>query len=235
MSHRHVLLIATGLLSIVLHDPAFAGPNQNAAISFHINSSIVKNPCNMQLHPASMRVSEPQLSTPEGPFYFVFLFVCRGADSAGVGGLECGVSYPGAYAPEGGASPINVFGWALCADLEFPSSGWPAPGGGNLMTWTEAHCHHPSGNPGVPNEAIALAGYFYVGAYASGRFTVIPRPVSGRLKVASCDAVEDDLTDVPTFFVRGAAGFGDQQGYNVCHPIDPVEETTWGRLKQQYR
>lgn len=215
-------------LFFLMGAPASAGPNYQAAIALHIADATTKNACQPDIRAGTLRMQQPVLSTPAGPFYFVYLVACGGSDTAGIGGLECGIDYDGNYAPAGGVSPISVFDWILCADLEFPSAGWPEPGTGSLMTWTRFNCHHPDEAP-VPNTELAVAGYFYLAAYASGSLRVIPRPASGRLKVASCAAFEDDLTDLPG--KRGQAGFGSAFGFNSCHVAIPTRPTTWSSIK----
>jgi hypothetical protein len=67
-------------------------------------------------------------------------------------------------------------------------------------------------------------------AYNPGVLQIIPRPVDGAAKVADCSAVEDNIA-IPTHL--GAAGFGDQYGYNPCGG-DPVVTTTWSGVKSLY-
>ena len=84
-----------------------------------------------------------------GVRYYAYLIVANvGAvawNDPGVGGISCGIEYDSAQ-----GSGVDVFGWYLCADLEFTSRGdngeWPAAGGGNRMTWVmtlncQQHAH----------------------------------------------------------------------------------------------
>jgi hypothetical protein len=226
-------LIGTAVLLTSI-PPALAGFNEQVAISLHISAPVEKNACGLSIHPTQFTSRQPLLSGLDGPFYFVNLFACWGSDSAGIGGIECGISYHGGYSPGGGAFPINVFSWSACSDLEFPSDGWPGPNTGNLMTWTRFNCHHPDSDPGVPRTELAFAGYFYLAAYASDPMSVIPRPVSGRLKVADCLGAEDDLT-YPAGDFRphraGIAGFGSSQGFNSCNQVTPTRPMTWSGIK----
>ncbi len=177
------------------------------------------------------------LSTPSGPFFYVFLVGLGFGDDPNIGGdgistiagLECGIDYPGAFLPEGGAGPICVFDWVNLGDLQFPSSGWPAPGGGNLITW--ANC----GGVEVRRNGIsyAVAGYFYLGAYAPAQIRVTPRPVSGSAKLARCHGSEVDLTPPHNNCALGMAGF-QMSGFNGICAV-PVQEMTWSGIKSLYR
>jgi hypothetical protein len=227
-----LLVLAIGFLSGIAS--ATPGLNHQVAISLHITDPVAKNTCDLLINPVTVTSQQPALAQPEvGPYNFVYLFACWGSDSVGIGGIECGIDYQGGYAG-GGAFPINVFAWTACSDLEFPSAGWPGPNTGNLMTWTRSNCHHPSSPPDVPRSEVALAGYFYMAAYGSGQLSVIPRPVSGRLKVADCFGYEDDLTHFPgdpRLYRAGIAGFGTQPGFNSCYQVVPTTPVTWSRLK----
>ena len=62
---------------------------------------------------------------------YIYLVIGQADPVAGIKGLSCGVDY----------SASNLFvSWNFCGDgLQFPSDGgngdWPAPAGGNRMTW----------------------------------------------------------------------------------------------------
>lgn len=191
--------------------------------------------CTPTIDPYRLRTDMPTLSAPTGPFYDVYVVGCLrvglgpNAPPAGIGGLEFGINYPGGYAPGGGLSPISVFDWTNCGDLQFPSSNWPAPGSGNLVTWQQARCATPLI---VLNNSIAVAGYFYLGAYGPGRISLTVRPASGHAKIANCPGTEYDLTPNASFL--GSVGFGGLQGGNGCLFPDPVTSSTWSGIKGGY-
>jgi hypothetical protein len=152
----------------------------------------------------------------------------------GIGGIQFGLDYVGAYDPAGTGQLLCIYSWTLCATLEFPSPApvWPSPGGGNLITWdTTTRCQH---------DPVAVAGYLYMGAYAPGRMSIVARPVDGQAKMVSCGLVETVLDDrlccdqttylASAFFGgTGSGGFG-----NPCTSpclVSPVEESTWSRIK----
>jgi hypothetical protein len=231
-----LLLLPPGI-ALLVPGPAAAFSNINALVRFHIVPATTKNPCSNTAMASPLHTHEYQLSTPTGPFYYTYLVVCNADSAAGLAGLECGIDYPGGYAPDGGLSPISIFRWSLCSDLEFPSAGWPAPGTGNLMTWTSLRCKSHIRDTGwaFTGSFIAVAGYFYMGAYAPAELQIIPRPVSGRLKVADCAAREDDLTDDFIHWAYGVAGFGPGTYDKPCTMTpDPIQPTTWSGIKSKY-
>jgi hypothetical protein len=90
------------------------------------------------------------------------------------------------------------------------------------------------------------AGYFYVAAYASAVMGVTPFPTTGKIKVATCNAVEllPDQTlalDQVGWVSMGRGEVGtDADGCNPaitpCSYVPvPVQKTTWGRMKSMYR
>jgi len=216
-----LFVILTGLTA----GPVHAFDNAAAAIALHIAAPTTKNACSLPgLTSQGVNYDDP--GTSPDSFYFTYLIVCNGSDSTGVAGLECGIDYPAA---------IQVYNWNLCGDLEFPSTGWPAAGGGNLVTWdADNNCQSQPSNPLVPYTVIAVAGYFYMGAYGPSQMDVTPRPITGFAKVADCSAREDDLLGfIPSRL--GFAGFGGTFGYNSCIIWDPVEESTWSGIKTRFR
>jgi hypothetical protein len=95
------------------------------------------------------------------------------------------------------------------------------------------------GQIGVPNSVIAIAGVFRVFINGLDQMEVTPRPVTGRLKVADCNAAEDDLTDalVPRGGIAVFCVDDSFTGYNYCADgaLPAFSETTWGKIKSQYR
>lgn len=205
--------------------PAAAGPNAGARIALHLMAPTAKSACERADLPQACR----GIVTTGGLYprkYFVYLLVTGADSAAGVAGVQCGVDY--LEKPQTG---FDVFEWRNCATLEFPSDDWPAPGGGNLITWDRTtRCQRPSrSGPGV----AAVAGYFYGAAYTPDTFYLIPRPVDGCAKVAACSTVEDTLQS-PTLFRRieplgfavfsAAPGAAAEGGYNPCGAMESQEK-----------
>jgi hypothetical protein len=227
-----ICLISAGL-ALCLPRSAAPGATYGPGVGLHIAPVQGSNACASSglINIITDAVVETQtLSTPGGPFYFVYLVGCDHEGSPGIATIECGIGYQGGHVPLGGARPICVFNWTLCADIQFPYSAWPGPGGGNLIGWT-------CGSTPPPGFAVIfeIAGFFYMGAYEPSRMMVIPNPVSGLVQVTNCGGTVLDVTVPPDFaFFQGTAGFA-THGWPPCLGIPlPVEPTTWGRLKAFY-
>jgi hypothetical protein len=224
--------LLAGIATVTLATGAHAAGNLTAKIMLHAQTTTTKNPCTRAANvPASCSGYDVGVSNqPLAPTYrFVYLLVTNGSQTEGVAGVQCGINYNNAE-----FVGVDVFSWALCATLEFSSTGWPQAGGGNLITWDATTRCQTSGNPTIG--AVAVAGYFYAGAYSSDVMRVTPRPVDALAKVANCGSVEDNIytgSDSQTFL--GAVGFGPgTQGINPCGrtlPPLPVANTTWSAVK----
>lgn len=231
--------ILAGVATVALSTGAHAAGNANAKIMLHALAKTTKNQCaraaNLQTTCAGYSAGINNLALyPTN--YFSYVLVVNGSQAEGIAGAQFGLAYQGGVDPLGGFTPISVYGWTLCATLEFssPSPAWPNPGSGNLVTWnaTGPQCLTPPGNAGVG--AIGVAGYFYMAAYESSLFRITPRPADNLAKVANCGSVEDNVFTSPddnlTFL--GALGFA-RNGINPCGrelPV-PVENATWSGVK----
>jgi hypothetical protein len=205
-------------------------------IMVHALPVTTKNFCAYgSLNDCTSAVVAKGLSVPNvGPYYYVYLACAEGSPTGplqnmGVSGIECGIDYQNGLATgvDDGIG-IDIFGWSKCADLEFitPTPVWPNPGGGTLLTW---NC--------TTYKETSVAGYFYVAAYSADTFSIIPRPVSGFMKVADCpDGAEINLATADggkVAFSAGATTAGCNPCNQLCGPI-PVQETTWGSIKHLY-
>jgi hypothetical protein len=217
-----VSTVLLGALVVGLAGTASAFDNKQAGIALHITPANWTSPpsaCAVPVTAPTLVYQTPQAS-PDN-FFWTYLLVCNGSDSTGVAGMEMGVAYP---------ANVAIYNWTLCGNLQFPDGLWPASGGSNLITWTLANCNNDRSEPGVPRTVIAIGGYFYMGAYGPSQMSVIPRPVSGRAKVADCSSREDDFTfAVPSHL--GVAGFGGAPGYNPCGAPTAVAPSTWSKVK----
>lgn len=214
--------LVAGLGLALLSGVSEAGQNRNAKIVLHLPGGISKgSPC--------VRLPSCSSITTNGSLYprlyFAYLLVTDGHAGAGIGGLQCGIAYPGGTSLIGGNAPINIFSWMRCATLEFTSTGWPAPGGGNLITWdTNTKCQRiePGGSG---TGAVANAGYFYLAAYAPGRLAVTTRPLDGLGRVADCSSNEDIIASGTNDFRLGYVEFsagGATPGYNPCGSFQQI-------------
>jgi hypothetical protein len=228
--------VLAGIATVALSTGAHAAGNANAKIMLHALSLTTKNQCT---RPANLPADCTGYNVSNQPLYppslYTYLLVVNGSQAEGVAGVQCGIAFNGT--PGAG---VDVFGWTLCATLEFASTGWPQAGGGNLITWDSVtRCQTTQTNALVG--VVAVAGYFYMGAYSNDVMRVTPRPVDGFAKVANCGSVEDIpyggapgevATDGETFL--GAVGFGPgSTGINPCGRERPVAvaPTTWSGVK----
>ena len=196
--HRCVSIILGSLAVCTLSfGEATAGARYGPGVGFHIAGVSSQNPC----APAGLNniedanSSTQTLSTPDGPFYYVYV----------LGGIEFGIDYSGGFAPAGGLRPIDVFDWTLCASQEFPTAGWPGPGSGNVIIWPIVGCNLPE-----PDFVFKVAGYLYMGAYDPSSMSVVPHPSSGKAQVSDCQSNVHDVTFPPPLRVHSGHG-------GLCH------------------
>ncbi len=235
-----VTMLLAGIATVGISTGAHAAGNVNAKIMLHALATTAKAPCVRAQNIPTAGCPGYQAGVDNIALYptlrYVYLLAVNGGWSTtpsstdGIAGVQCGISYnPAATAG------VDVYAWVACGDLQFASTGWPASGGGNLVTWntggTQCSTVPRLGNALVG--AVAVAGYFYVGAYSPDLMRVVVRPVDGAAKVADCTAVEDVVTggiDAETFM--GAVGFG-RPGINPCgrERVVGVEASTWSNVK----
>lgn len=226
-------LVLGSFLSAV---PAQAAPS-TPKILLHLMTTTSKNTCTRaQLSDCATAVTNGTSEAAGGVPYFMYLLAATGPlgldegdTQEGIAGLQCGIDFDGT---EGAG--VEMFGWSLCATLEFSSTGWPEDGGGNLITWdSTTKCQR---------EQVGVAGYFYVAAYTPDMFKIIPRPVDGKAQVAKCSAEEINLSLADLGFVAFSAG-GTDTGCNPCVQVNgndtdcsgvPVQRTTWSSIKGLY-
>ncbi|HEX7880644.1 MAG TPA: hypothetical protein VF720_14610 [Candidatus Eisenbacteria bacterium] len=229
-------VVLAGVATLAIATGAHAAGNASAKIMLHSLTTTTKNPCTRATNvPAACGgydngVSNQTLTSGTPAFHYVYLLVVNGSQVEGIAGVQCGINYNGAE-----FVGVDVFTWSLCATLEFASTGWPNAGGGNLITWDATTRCQTAGNATIG--AVAVAGFFYMGAYTPDVMRVTPRPVDALAKVANCGSVEDIVfspagDDAHTFL--GAVGFGPgNTGINPCgrELVLPVEPTSWSAVK----
>ena len=102
--------------------PVLAGASPKIAV--HVQPRNTGKIATCDVGPA-VPCSQFQTAADVNVSYDVYVLVAEGT-GAGIGGATFGVEYD---------STLDIFGYGLCADLEFPGGGWPASGGGNLITF----------------------------------------------------------------------------------------------------
>ncbi len=191
-----------GLLGVMLLAPMTAWPGtlDDSVVTLHLAGRTTKSACAPLPVDCTQYPTTGSLLTP----YSAYLVVARGRAVPGVAGVSCGLYYDGT--PRQG---VDVFGWTLCGDLDFPNRGWPDAFSGNSVTWTtNNHCQRSEiGDEGVH----AIAGELYVYAYGNDLLQITPNAPLGLLEVADCKARVTPLRHD----AAGAIGFGGP-GYNPC-------------------
>ena len=233
--------ILAGFATVALSTGAQAAGNSNAKIMLHALPTTTKNPCTRVQNVPTAGCPGYDAGIDNKALYptyhYAYLLVVNGSQVEGVAGVQFGITYDGPGAAD--LAGVDIFGWSLCATLEFqsPSPAWPNSGCGNLVTWDAVTRCQTSGSPALGT--VAVGGYFYLGAYAPAIMRVTPRPVDGLAKVANCGSVEDIVfttpNDAQTFL--GAVGFG-QPGINPCGrdlPPLAVTPSSWSGVKNLIR
>ncbi len=224
---RAVLTVLLASATLAVAAPALAGTQDGAVLALHRTALAKKASltCSGDVDPITTNTPCSAFVTT-GPLLEavnVYLVVANAQSTAGIAGLSCGITYDAT-----GTSGVDIFGWTLCSDLEFPNMGWPAAGSGNRITWSAGtNCQRTEvGGEGVQ----AIAGAFYVYAYSSDdlELTANTAITPDELQVADC------ATAVTNVMEGGIVSFGLNSGCNPCIDeciIVPVESTTWGKIK----
>jgi hypothetical protein len=197
---------------------------------------IIKNPlCTLQpVGTCQEAVIQAPLSTPDGPFYFVYVLASKG-NLPNLAGVQFGIQYqdgnPGDLLDGRG---IDIFWWQSCVNFEgvSPNPVWPGPGSGNLLVWMDLDDHPEYCQTGDAE----VFGAFYLAAYSPDALRITARPVDGVAKVADCSGHESEplySTDL------GFAAFSEDGVAVGCNPCIapcefdgvPVQTTTWSRMK----
>jgi len=215
---------------------ANAGTMENAKIALHLqpHNTGKLDTCTLMSSPTCHSDSETSnlnLQGAVGVSYDAYIAVLDANSTSGVGGATFGLAYP---------ASLGLFGNGLCADLEFPGQGWPATGGGNVITFDViTNCQNATNGAVDPTDVegdngMAVLYWLYVYAYGDATLAITQRNVAiPDFKIADCTAAEDS----PLFpLYAGQLGFGTGIGYSPCvpPPVTPVEETTWGAIKSQF-
>ena len=238
MKRALIGLLLSCFMTMGLSAIVFAGgDNDRAAISVHITPIVIKNICDNQPTPtADTMVTEWPTDCMNPAGYSIWILVCNASDSTGIAGMEFGIDYDGMV-----GSGIDVDAWTMCALAEYPEGDgeqgpaldWPAAGTGNIIVWDRlADCQNTLSQEYVPYTVVAIGGVLNVSVYSPDQLSITPRPTSGFAKVANCASAEDRIDGLTPSHL-GIGGFC-LSGYNPCGLPTPVEQTTWGRVKQQY-
>lgn len=202
-------------------------------ILVHISSTTTKNACTTHFTNQMQTCDDAvvKANSGAGQLYYLYIVVALGDSILDLAGMQFGITYDdGMVGDAADGTGIEIFGWTLCATLEFPmpSPPWGEPGSGNLITWD-------STNRCQVNTVldVSTVGYFYIGAYSPSTFCLTVRPVDDAAKVASCAAEEVIISEQSLGCVAFSAG-AVTEGCNPCLQLCgavPTVNTTWGSIK----
>ncbi|MDZ4805253.1 MAG: hypothetical protein SGI90_10365 [Candidatus Eisenbacteria bacterium] len=191
---------------------------------------VTKNQCaSGRLDRCDQALTAAGLSTPDGPFYYLYLLAARGTQPT-MSGLMVGIDYESRAAGDvNNGTGVDVFSWTLCATAEYiraTTNTWPEPGGSNIIVWNYIDDCQTS--------EIAVAGYFYTGVYSPDRFRLTPDELSNDVQVSNCDLQGFDLAAKDLGYVEfsdGAKARGCNPCLVDCSGAVTVAPTTWSRIK----
>ncbi len=187
-----------------------------------------------------MIVTEGELQGPNMPQY-AWLLVggvpTLDAEWGGIGQLRFGIDY----------EPTVLVGWALCTGgTETPQADtdglWPARKTGNLVTWPD-QCRQVTANP----DGLTKVGFFAIPWGNYGGIWITEDPRTSKAEAVDCRGNTVRICRQllgKIVVLEPADGPCDAHGHGyavqVCNPCGfdctvPVETSTWGRIKSQYR
>ena len=187
----HLFTLRDNLVEKLTPPSPGCGPD----VTLHVAPVLPGNPCNKST--AAEDVVTWGAASGTGAFYHVYVLASP-ADSAASGilaleyGLDTQESTPGA---------LQFYGSTHCASTQFTFGDWPK-NGGVALSWS----------PGCASDAAVMPMHsFYVGAYAPASLAVVAHPNTGKVDLASCDAVYETVS--PSNL--GWVSFGSPGGCNA--------------------
>lgn len=199
---------------------AGAAPNSEARLAIHLLPHAANGCARPGATPPCSDIVSNGDTYPT--LYYAYLLVTNADAVAGIAGVQCGLDYDGT--PGHG---VEVFGWTLCASMEAASTGWPASGGGNLITWDSSTRCQRAEPAGSGTGVVATAGYFYLAAYEADRLSIKRRPLDDAARVFDCAGASYTLEDVntphdPPYLGYAAFSHGAvSQGFIPCATAGP--------------
>jgi hypothetical protein len=225
MVHRKIpFILAAGLLMAWPAGLAVAGPNPDFKMILHLVPMPEKK---RQMNCFANLPKTPTEVVTRGELnqeYLVYVLVTDFSPSEGVAGVQFGISYNGE--PQEGVDMTGP--WKTCTLYQWPMEDWPATNTGNLLTWNQSEdCQEKQPLP---------VGFFTVTAYSPDRLKIIPRPVDGMARIATCGVKmvnPGDKVDSAKLENLGWADFGASDGYNPWDPSQDPENLKFAPIKDR--
>ncbi|MDI6809748.1 MAG: hypothetical protein QME66_12320 [Candidatus Eisenbacteria bacterium] len=186
------LFIVLPFLLLVIPAASYAGLNADVKLALHVRPHLAKASCSTS---GITGCGDIVTSAPaQDNDYDVYVIATNAAE---LRTYEFGISYP-----ESETNGIKVWSWRNCGGFELPSTGFPGPGAGVVVSRDSCS---------TPADGFVVLGIFYLTAYGTGgRFSLSGSPRNGKVEVGDCAGVIDSVTDL------GFADFGEGSGYNPC-------------------
>jgi hypothetical protein len=175
----------------------------------------------------------------------VFMIIAEADSLKGISGVSLGVTYGDTPGVQTDGVGVDVFGYTFCSDLEYtnginsivdPSTEFPSASGGNRLIWVRTtNCQR---HVIPPHKVHATACVFYVYAYSPDVMAVdMNRNLETPDEFQIVDCPGPALSDLSYPDAAGKVAFGiPGGGRNPCtDPSVAAKNTTWGKLKNQYR
>jgi hypothetical protein len=193
--------------------------NEHAKLVIHLTAPSAKAQCStFEKSPPFHPVTSGGLYPPHT--YFAYILVMGGSFLDGLGGVEFGIDYDGE--PDSG---VEIYDWTFCGALQYPAGGWPAAGGGNLISWNWEHDRRLHGR--------GVLGYLYLGALSPDRLRITASPGKSHVLVSDSRAMIDLLPREAGVSV-GAADFGGGAGVDPTRGVPPYEPSTWRAIARLF-
>jgi flagellar hook capping protein FlgD len=208
------LFLSNLMLLAICAGTGYAGPSLTPKVLLHVSSATSKSMTicsSWSPNSKGIPCSDYVVEGPIGQNLLAYIVVAQ-VDTPlapGIRGVALGLEYNG-----NNGEGVDVAGWRLCGDLEFPNQ-WPLSGGGNVVTWLG--CQNTRiGSDGIHTIVGALDLY----AYSADQLKITPNRKLGIpvLALADCDARQVNLDSTAA---SGWAGFG-MPGRNTCVACEAI-------------
>jgi hypothetical protein len=211
MTLRSVLLVM--ILFSIAPSSARAGANAGAALMGKADVWVKTTSCE-SLQPVDL-CSAAVIDVPAGPDNYAAVYIgrCSGVSLA-ITGVDFGIEY--------NSTSVVIKGWTSCGSFATPTANWPESRSGVSVIWT------------TPESGMTvLVGWFRLSTYAGygamslrlGEHPLYPA------RVLDPSSNLDELRAPAYLTWDGSPGGNPETGF-CCE--EPIEPTTWGRVKSQY-
>jgi len=215
---RTFILLVTISLSTYSMWPSLAYGDTTCKVALHAVGHSKNPTCSPTSFPCNAGESHILTTASVMTTYDVYVIVIDAVPAAGVSGVSFGLLYDG-----DDYSGVDIRSWKSCGNLAFPSSSWPAPASGMLVTWDPAsNCQNsPVAGDSLLNTQ-AVVGVLEVYAYSSDRLSITGNAATSRIEMTTCSGA---LIELKSPRAKGALAFGtSEEGWDPCNPYNTFAE-----------